>query len=1035
VDNSPKPRRLPIFPVQFAREGASGSRCVLAALARTSRAVVVALLVVFSFSLLVTTSRASAETTLSGAPSAIDIGTLPAPTIQSDKADYPPSATVRLTGTGWLASDAVKIFVNDDEGQSWSLTDYVSADAQGNITYDFTLPNWFVARYSVVTTGTASGLTATTTFTDSNFASLQGQSKGSTTWIAGNLSGWQELDPIPMRVLFDPASADVNNVSTITIDYDHTKTKGSSTYQGLDRPLGLAVAAGDTSKIQCLNCDNPVRSEPTGSDTWSVSFQVRPLVATPSSITFRTRLRAGAHYFTGSSLALSGNASPGSGLGILQVPKPAPKTGSPDLQLTKIGPSTAAPGSTISYTLNYSNSSTATGSATGIQLTDTLPSGVTYASGCVPPMCSVSADGRTLVWDLGDLAPGASGSVSFTATVSSDLAYGTTVTNNGEIDSAENDAAFTDNRGSASTEIQFNRAPSASSQNVSTDEDSTKTITLSGSDPDGNALGYKITSLPASGSLYDGTSVFATRITSVGTTGYALSGNQVTYLPNLNYNGSDSFGFKSNDGSLDSPAAATVSLTITPVNDAPTASATPQSPSLPEDGQVTVALSGTDVETAAADLQFKITELPAHGTLSKDGTALALGDSFTGSPADVVYQPDPDYNGSDGFKFELSDRGDPDNCGTPGAGCAAAKSDQQTVSLTITPVNDAPTASATPQSPSLPEDGQVTVALSGTDVETAAADLQFKITELPAHGTLSKDGTALALGDSFTGSPADVVYQPDPDYNGSDGFKFETNDGSLDSHEQTVSLTITPVNDAPTANDNHSTTIAQDTSGTTFDLRALVSDVETSKSNLTYTIVSGPSHGTLEAVSGASGTFSYQPDAGYSGSDSFTYKVTDRGDPDNCSGAPSVSCTSPLDSDVRTVPITIIGRPLPSPSLQQALQPPTARPASRRIETVPIDQLAKLPRCASRRRFRIRLRRPHGERLSSAVVFVNGRQVKVVKGRRLTSPVDLRGLPKGRFKVKILVTTASGRQFAGTRRYRTCTPRQAGGKHKRPPRL
>src|SRR5207244_3874900 len=63
---------------------------------------------------------------------------------------------------------------------------------------------------------------------------------------------------------------------------------------------------------------------------------------------------------------------------------------------------------------------------------------------------------------------------------------------------------------------------------------------------------------------------------------------------------------------------------------------------------------------------------------------------FTGSPADVVYQPDPDYNGPDQFKFELTDRGDPDNCGTPAAGCAAAKSDERTVELTITPVNDAP---------------------------------------------------------------------------------------------------------------------------------------------------------------------------------------------------------------------------------------------------------------------------------------------------------------------------------------------------------
>jgi uncharacterized repeat protein (TIGR01451 family) len=792
---------------------------------------VAALLVACAFGLLLMPSPASAGTTLFDAPSAIDVGAMPGPTIQSDKTDYPPSASVTLKGTDWPVNDVVKIFVNDDEGQSWSLTDYVSPDATGNITYSFTLPDWFVARYTVVATGSPSGLTATGSFTDGNFASLQGQSKGTTNWVAGNLSGWQELDPIPMRVLIDAASADVNNVTTVTVEYDHTKTKGASVYQGLDRPAGFAVAAGDAGKIQCLNCDNPVRSEPTGSDTWSVSFQVKPLVAAPSAITFRTRLRAGAHYFTGSSLALGGTANPGSGLGQLQVVKPLPKSGSPDLEVTKTGPSAAAPGSTITYTLNYGNNSTATSSATGIQLNDTLPSGVTYTSGCVAPTCSVSADGRTLVWDLGDLAPGASGFVSFTATIAPDLAYGTVVTNNAEIDSAENDVAFTDNQGSASTEVRFNRAPSATSQSASTNEDTAETITLSGTDPDGNTLSYKIMNLPANGALYDGSSVFATHITSIGTSGYVLSSNQVTYLPDPNYNGPDSFQFKASDGSLDS-SATTVSLTVTPVNDAPTASATPQSPTLAEDSQATITLAGTDAETAAANLQFEITELPAHGTLSKDGTTLALGDSFTGSPQDVVYEPEPNYNGPDEFKFELTDRGDPDNCGTSSDSCAAARSDERTVPLTVTPVND-----ATPASPTLPADGSATVA------------------------------------------------------------------------------------------------------------------------------------------------------------------------------------------------------PPASPAPRRA-QPATTLPTARLVETVPIKEIARFPRrCASRRHFGIHLRAPRGDLLTSAKVFVNGRQVKVVRGRRLASPVDLRGLPKGRFEVKILVTTASGRRLVGTRRYHTCTPRLPGRTHKRPPKL
>ena len=96
--------------------------------------------------------------------------------------------------------------------------------------------------------------------------------------------------------------------------------------------------------------------------------------------------------------------------------------------------------------------------------------------------------------------------------------------------------------------------------------------------------------------------------------------------------------------------------------------------------------------------------------------------------------------------------------------------------------------------------------------------------------------------------------------------------------------------------------------------------------------------------------------------------------------------------------------------------PPAATAATAR-------QVIRLPsnrRCVSRRRFRIRLRRPGGLALRSAVVHVNGKRVKVVRGRRLRAVVDLRGLPRGRFRVRITVTTRAGRTLAASRRYRTC---------------
>ncbi len=78
-------------------------------------------------------------------------------------------------------------------------------------------------------------------------------------------------------------------------------------------------------------------------------------------------------------------------------------------------------------------------------------------------------------------------------------------------------------------------------------------------------------------------------------------------------------------------------------------------------------------------------------------------------------------------------------------------------------------------------------------------------------------------------------------------------------------------------------------------------------------------------------------------------------------------------------------------------------------------------RCTSRRRFTIRLRNPRGDRLVRARVYVNGKRVRVLRGRRLRARVDLRGLRRGRSTVRIEGVGRSGRRYVETRRYRTCS--------------
>jgi plastocyanin len=127
----------------------------------------------------------------------------------------------------------------------------------------------------------------------------------------------------------------------------------------------------------------------------------------------------------------------------------------------------------------------------------------------------------------------------------------------------------------------------------------------------------------------------------------------------------------------------------------------------------------------------------------------------------------------------------------------------------------------------------------------------------------------------------------------------------------------------------------------------------------------------------------------------------------------------------------------PRASTEPGTAPPASTggggPAAGEDVTVngPVAPLAK-PKCASRRKFQIRLRHPDGIRFRSARVSVNGKPVKVVKrtirGRlRYTALVDLRGLPRGTYATRIAAVTASGRAVRGTRTYRTCarkrTPR------------
>jgi probable HAF family extracellular repeat protein len=272
---------------------------------------------------------------------------------------------------------------------------------------------------------------------------------------------------------------------------------------------------------------------------------------------------------------------------------------------------------------------------------------------------------------------------------------------------------------------QLNVPPTAVDQGVTTAQDTPVAFNVTASDADGDQLSYTVVSGPSHGTL---------------------SGNLPagTYTPAAGYTGPDSFTFRVNDGTEDSPVA-TVSITVTRVNHAPAAD--DLSVSTPADTPVPITVTGSDPD--GDPVSFVLVDGPAHGSLS-------------GGLPTPTYTPGPGYTGADSFTFRVDD--------------GSAQSGVATVSITVTRVNHAPAAAD--QAVSTAQDLPVGITATGSDPD--GDGLTFALVTGPAHGSLS--GTLPA-----------VTYTPAPGYSGGDGFTFRVNDGTADSNIATVAITVTAV--------------------------------------------------------------------------------------------------------------------------------------------------------------------------------------------------------------------------------------------------
>ena len=315
----------------------------------------------------------------------------------------------------------------------------------------------------------------------------------------------------------------------------------------------------------------------------------------------------------------------------------------------------------------------------------------------------------------------------------------------------------------------------------------------------------------------------------------------VTYTPNANFNGTDQFSYTVTDTGGRTSNPALVSITVTAVNDAPSA----------------LADSFTVVEGSGANT------FSAPGVLANDvdidGDALtATGLDVTGTIGTVVLNADGSFTytpeagmtsgSSTTFSYLASD----------GVLTALA-----TVTINIAGV-PAPLANADSLITSEDTAGSVNVtANDSADAATALDPSTVTFVSAPQHGSVAKD----ALGN--------VTYTPVANFNGADQFSYTVNDQlGKTSNTAIVNIMITAVNDAPApANDAYSTVI-----GAVLIVAApgvLANDTDIDGDTLTTTGTVSGAAGTV--LLNTDGSFSYTPAAGATpGSvDTFTYTVSD----------------------------------------------------------------------------------------------------------------------------------------------------------------
>ncbi len=357
----------------------------------------------------------------------------------------------------------------------------------------------------------------------------------------------------------------------------------------------------------------------------------------------------------------------------------------------------------------------------------------------------------------------------------------------------------------------INDAPEAVNDTTDTDEDQQVTLNVINNDTDieGNPLEVVIVTQGANGNVINN-----------------LDGT-LTYIPFINYSGTDSFNYTVTDGN-GGISTASVLVNISPVNDAPIA--VDDFAHTPEDTQVTIVVLANDL-----DVDGDVVNLTSV-------TQPAVGQVYVRADGTIRYEPGgSNFNGTETFTYTITD--------------GNGRFDTGTVTVVVGPVNDDPIAR---------DDADFTLEdqKMATNVVANDSDPEKELLSVYAV-TQGVNGNVINNGDGT------VIYSPRPNFNGTDVYIYAISDGNGGTATAVVDVTVIPVNDPPTA----VLDIASTLEDSTVVIAILTNDYDIDGDAIVLDQITQGAHGTV--ADNGDGTVTYDPDANFTGVDHFSYTITD----------------------------------------------------------------------------------------------------------------------------------------------------------------